>query len=173
MKITNKTKVLDGIIIDVYNATAETKDQKFPVQLFEHPGATCVAASPDGIKFLMVEQFRFGLGYSLLEFPAGKIDDPNEDPSLGALRELREETGYQAEKIVSLGHIHPAGAYIDEVVHLYYAEDLTYIGQNLDDTEELEVQLYSLDEITTMILENRITDAKTIALTMKLKAYLQ
>lgn len=173
MKIVNKKRVRKGIIIDVHEADIIMEDKQFPIEVFSHPGAVCVAATLDGTNYFLVDQFRFGLNRNLLEFPAGKIDDPSEDPILAAHRELQEETGYQANTMVPLGIMHPAGAYIDEVIHLYYAKDLEFVGQNLDETEDVEVVSYSFDDIKAMIYDDRITDAKTIALMMKLEHYLK
>lgn len=172
MKINNIIKVHVGIIIDVYEADVESGDTTFPIQTLKHPGAVCVAATLNGEDFFMVRQYRFGLGESMLEFPAGKIDNPDEDPILGAHRELLEETGYQANTMLSLGKIHPAPAYIDEVIHLYFATDLTYQGQALDEHEELELETHTLDEILEMTYNDKITDAKTVALAHKVKYYL-
>lgn len=172
MKIKNKKKILNGIIIDGYEAVAQVDDKSFPIQYFKHPGAVCIAASLDNEYFFLVEQFRFGTETQLLEFPAGKIDDPSEDPIVAAHRELSEEIGYQANEMIPLGIIHPAAAYIDEVIHLYYAKDLSYVGQNLDETESIQIKTFTLQEIEEMIYCDDITDAKTIVLYMKLKNYL-
>ena len=172
MKITNKKKILDGIIIDVYSADVETEEGSFPVQVFKHPGAVCIAAQKEDGTFFLVDQFRFGLNQNLLEFPAGKIDSPEEDPLETAHRELREETGYAAKTMIPLGIMHPAGAYIDEVLYLYYAKDLSYVGQDLDEHETLELISLSLSELKNKIFNDDITDAKTIALVMKVDHYL-
>lgn len=172
MKIKNQNKIHDGIILDLYQAQVETETGSFPVEILKHPGAVCVAATPNGTDFFMVEQFRFGLGQDVLEFPAGKIDNPDEDPILTAHRELQEETGYEASNMIYLGLMHPAPAYIDEVIHLYLATDLIYRGQNLDEHETLKVSTYSLNQILKMIDDQTITDAKTIILAHKVHQYL-
>lgn len=172
MKITNKKMIHEGIIINAYSADVIADSGSFPVEVFEHPGAVAIAASTNGKDFFLVNQFRFGLNSDLIEFPAGKIDDPFEDPILAAHRELQEETGYKAATMVPLGVIHPAGAYIDEVIHLYYAQDLEYVGQNLDEHEALDVRSYTLDTLEDMIYNDDITDAKTISLVFKVKNYL-
>lgn len=172
MKITNDKRIIDGIIIDVYEATATLADKSFPIQYFKHPGAVCVAASLDDEHFFLVDQFRFGTQTNLLEFPAGKIDDPSEDPILAAHRELSEEIGYEAKEMIPLGILHPAAAYIDEVIYLFYAKDLSFVGQNLDETESIKIEKHTLKDIESMIYNDKITDAKTIALCMKLKNYL-
>ena len=168
MKIISKIKAYEGQLIDSYNVTMSHEDQEFPVQVLSHPGAVCIAGSLDGIHYFMVNQFRFGINQDLLEFPAGKIDNPDEDPILAAYREFQEETGYSAKTMIPLGSMHPAGAYIDEVIHLYLAQDLSFVGQNLDPNEVLNVEMHTLEEIKDMIMNNQITDSKTIAICMKI-----
>ncbi len=85
--------------------------------------------------FLMVEQFRHGSSNLTMEFPAGIVDH-GESPETAALRELTEETGYSAGKIVSLGAVSPNPAFMDNRTHTFAAFDLELSGeQNLDDDE--------------------------------------
>lgn len=69
--------------------------------------------------------------------------------------------------------MHPTPAYLTEALALFYATDLEFVGQNLDEGEELHVHQLKLSEIEAKIMSNEITDAKTIALAMKLRLYLQ
>ncbi len=85
--------------------------------------------------FLMVEQFRHGSSELTIEFPAG-IVDAGETPEKAALRELKEETGYSAGKLVKLGEVSPNPAFMDNKTHTFAAFDLEVSGsQNLDDDE--------------------------------------
>ena len=80
-----------------------------------------------------------------------------------ALRELKEETGYFANKITYLGQIAPSPGFCDEVVHIYKAHELKKGETNFDHDEFLNLNEYSLEEVKNMIIEGKITDAKTIA----------
>lgn len=156
-------KVYTGTIIDVYK-----KDfNGFEAEVLDHPGGACVAAKNEKGEFYLVKQFRYAIEKCIWEFPAGKIDI-GENPEETAIRELREEIGYKAHTIKYLGKIYPSPAYLNEVLYLYYAEDLEYVGQDLDEHEELTIETFTFDEITKMVENNEIEDAKTIALCYKL-----
>ena len=85
----------------------------------------------------------------------------------------QEETGYLAEHWEDLGAFVPTCGYDNEVIHLYYADDLTFVGQHLDDTEFLNVFTMSLENIFREINEGKIQDGKTIILAYKLKEILE
>ena len=161
-------KVYQGSIIDVYKKDFDG----FEAEILDHPGGVCIAAKNDNNEFFLVKQFRFAIEQNIWEFPAGKID-PGEDPKNTALRELREEIGYEAGKIKYLGKIYPSPAYLNEVLYLYYAYDLNFVGQDLDENEELEVETASFEQIGHMIKNNIIEDAKTISLYYKLLEFEQ
>lgn len=137
-------------------------------EVIEHPGAAGVVAFDEDGKLLLVRQYRYPVGEELLELPAGKID-PGETPLECAARELHEETGYKAEKFVSLGKFYPAAAYDGEVVHLFYAEGLTPCKQKLDEDEILVVEHIDFDEAVRMVLENEMLDSKTQIGILKIK----
>lgn len=157
-------KRYDGIVIDVYRKNFDG----FEAEILDHPGGVCIAAEKDDGSFFLVKQFRYGIEKELWEFPAGTID-PNEKPETTALRELREEVGYEAKHIEYMGKIYPSPAYLNEVLYLYYASDLNFVGQSLDEDEDLLVETISFDELTQLVESNKIEDAKTIALYYKLK----
>lgn len=163
-------KQYDGIIVDVYYSSFETQSGPFKAEVVKHPGGATIAATHDNVHFYMVDQFRFGTDKIMTEFPAGKRDN-KEDFIEVARRELREEIGYSAQTIIPLGYIETSPAFLDETLHLYYATDLEYVGQDLDEGEDVRVHLMTLDEIDHAIQNNEITDAKTIALAMKLRHY--
>lgn len=165
-------KVYEGIIVDIERTVFTQEDAAFDAEIIVHPGGAVIAASPDGENFLMVKQFRFAANETMLEFPAGKLE-PGEDPASVALRELEEETGYRAHSLVSLGHVYSSPAIFTECIHLYYAHDLEFVGQNLDEGEELEVSTLNFQELEAMALNNSITDGKSVALIFKLKHYLE
>ena len=126
-----------------------------------HNGAAAIIPIlPDG-RVVMERQYRYAHGQVLLEIPAGKLDTPDESPIAGARRELLEETGITAGKITPLGEIITAPALLNEVVHLFLAEDLTVGKRKLDEGEFLDVEYIPLDDLVNMVMKGEITDAKT------------
>jgi ADP-ribose pyrophosphatase len=126
----------------------------------KHPGATCIVAEFEDGRLLLERQFRYATGRVMIEFPAGKLD-PKENPLVCAQRELKEETGYWARSWHTLGDIHLAIGYSDEVIHVFHANGLVQGEAMLDQDEFLDVFAATPEEIEQMIRDNRITDAKT------------
>ena len=126
-----------------------------------HIGAVCVLPLlPDG-RCVMERQYRYAHGRVFLEIPAGKLDAPDEDPESAARRELREETGAVAGKLTPLGILDTSPALIDEKIHMYLAEELTFGDRSLDEDEFLDVELIPLSELYRMVMNGEIRDAKT------------
>ena len=156
MDVVKKNRLLKGAIFDVY---ASQFSDGFNAQVIQSSDAVCIAATRDGINYFLVEQFRYGINQSLLEFPAGKID-LDEAPEDAARRELREEIGYEAKTLVPLGKVYSSPAMVSEALYLYYASDLEYVGQDLDEDEVL-----SIKEVAFEALEENIqNDAKSMSL---------
>ena len=154
--------VFDGRLLKVYSDCIELPDgNKAAREYIKHVGAACVIPLTDDNKVAMVRQYRYPMGKVLLEIPAGKLDGKNEDHFLAASRELREETGAVADKMVYLGEFYPTPAYSDEVIHMYLALGLEFGEADTDDDEFLELELYPLDTLVEMVLDGRISDGKT------------
>lgn len=136
-------------------------------EVVRHPGGVCVAARDEHGRWLMVDQFRYAFQTVLTEFPAGKLE-PGEDPIEAAQRELIEETGYSALELLPAGQLYPSPGYLNEIIHLYIAPHCTYVGQQLDYHEFLNVKTMTLDELNASVMNQTQTDAKTMALIFKL-----
>ena len=162
--------VYDGKIITVFKDEVELSTGKTSFrEVVEHSGGVVIFAlcKKDGVeKVLMVKQFRYPLKHALLELPVGKLEK-GEDPFEAAKRELKEETGYVAEKWQDLGYVFTSPGYSDEKLYLYKAEDLEFVGECPDEGEILIEYEYTIDEIKKMIKNNEITDAKTICAVMR------
>ena len=137
-------------------------------EVVEHSGGSSVLCVMDG-KVLLVKQFRYPFGKEIWEIPAGKLNEC-ESPDITALRELEEEGGIKAERVVKTFEVYPTPAYTNEVIRIYRAEGLTETEQHLDKDEFLSGQWFDKDTLKEMIKDGRIKDAKTlIALLSELK----
>ncbi len=152
----------EGRFLRVFEDTVRCPDGHVaPREYLRHPGAVAVVPLLDDGRLVMERQFRYPLGRSFIEFPAGKID-PGEDILACAQRELREETGYDAREWTYLGGFHNAIGYCDEKIEIYLARGLTFDAAASDDGEVLEVFTATLDELLGWIAAAKVTDVKTI-----------
>ncbi len=135
-------------------------------EVVEHPGGVCIAALTDRQELLFVRQFRYPYGKVIRELPAGKLA-PGEDPLEAAKRELAEETGAVAAHYQPLGQLYPSPGFLNEIIHLYLATDLTFGRTNPDEDEFLEVERIPLEQAVRMVLGGQLTDAKTQVAVLK------
>lgn len=126
-----------------------------------HPGAVLVIPILDDGRLVMERQFRYPIGKTFIEFPAGKID-PNEDPLVTGQRELLEETGYAARDWLYVVALHPCIGYSNEVIHIYLATGLQAGAHNRDHDESLEVFTMTMNEAMDAMRRGEITDGKTM-----------
>src|SRR5690606_2364205 len=133
-----------------------------------HPGAVVIIPLLDDGTVLMERQFRYPVGRVMTELPAGKLD-PGEAPLDCARRELLEETGYTARQWAHAGDLHLAIAYSTEVIHIFFARELTQGRQQLDQDEFLEVITLPADELLAGCRQGVVTDAKTLTCTLWLQ----
>ena len=117
----------------------------------------------------LIRQYRYAVGKMLLEIPAGTLER-GELPLDCAVRELREETGYEAEVIEPLLSCFMVPGYSDEVIHYFVARGLSVVGDDPEMDEDITLELHDLVDVRRMIEENVIEDAKTIVGILSLKS---
>ena len=136
------------------------------LELIRHPGAAAVipcASEPPGADptILMIKQYRYATGGTVWEIPAGTLG-PGEDPEACARRELREEAGVTAGRVERLTSIWTTPGFTDEVIHLYWARDLTPATAAREPDEYIEVVPRPLSQVLSGIRDGEIRDAKTM-----------
>jgi ADP-ribose diphosphatase len=165
-------EVFAGTLLHVRRDVVRLPDGSEGVREYiRHPGAVAIVALFDDGRVLLERQFRYPHGREFIELPAGKLE-PGEPHADTARRELLEETGYVASEWTWLGVISTAIAYTDESIELYLARGLQKREAKLDAGEFLEVLTPSFDEAVAMLRDGRITDAKTVAGLLWVRAFL-
>jgi ADP-ribose pyrophosphatase len=140
--------------------------------LIKHPGAAAVIPVMEDGRLILVEQYRNALGHKTMEIPAGGIEK-GETPLQCVTREIEEETGYRAANIEPLIEVITAIGFCDEKIPIFVAKELTKTEQKLDEDEEIEIKIMSLEEAVTLILNGTIIDSKTISGILAYKASLE
>ena len=166
-KILYEGKVINLKILDTELENGERAKR----EIVEHPGGVLVISIDENKDVLMVKQYRVPFGRMLLEAPAGKLDK-GEDTSVAAARELREETGLIADKMVFMGNFYPTVGVCDENLRMYLATGLTQGEDDPDEDEFINVEKIHIDKLVDMIMNNEIKDGKTIAAVLKAKILL-
>lgn len=155
-------QVYRGHLLDVRRDEVRLPDGTMAAREYVvHPGAVMVVALLDDGRLVVERQWRYALGRTMLEFPAGKLD-AGESPFACAVRELAEETGYQAREWARAGILHNAIAYSTEGIEVWFARGLAPGPQRLDAGEFLEVAAASEDELGALAASGELTDAKTL-----------
>ena len=127
----------------------------------DHPEAAAIVAFPDRDHILMVRQWRYAIGGETLEIPAGKVD-PGEATEVCAGRELMEETGQKASRLIEIFSYFPAIGYANEVIRIFIASGLERISVKEDNDEISGVELVKLEQVHDMIMSGRVRDGKTV-----------
>ena len=162
-----------GVIVDVTLDHAELCDGRTVLrEVVHHSGGVSVLPVDDEGNCYMVRQFRYPAGETMLEIPAGKRER-GEEPLCCAKRELSEETGFDADRFVDLGHFYATPGYCNEVIYVYLATGLHPGKSHPDDGEFLNVEKISLDALCEMAMRGELIDAKSIIAVLKAKRFLE
>ena len=135
--------------------------------VLEYPDwVNVIAITKDG-RFVMERQYRYGADSTNYEIPCGVMEE-GETPLQAAQRELQEETGYGGGEWKELMCISPNPTSMTNMTHCFVAEGVEKIsGQNLDDTEDLEVHLMSREDVLMLLKNNEMIQSLMIAPLLK------
>ena len=140
--------------------------------IFEFRGWANVLALTKNNEAVLVRQYRHGVCEALWELPGGIVED-EEDPLNGARRELQEETGYTASRIIHVGKLYPNPALQTNTLHSFLALDAERVSeQQLDAGEDIEVRLGPLEELIRMAKRAEFLHALHVAVLFQALVYL-
>ena len=156
-----------GIIVDVSVDQVELPDGSVSFrEVVDHPGGVAILPVDEQGQAWCVRQYRYPFQTHLLEIPAGKLER-GEDPQACAIRELGEETGFQAGRLLPLGRVYTSPGFSQEVLHLYLALDLRAGPAHPDRGELLDVVSLPFHRLLDQVMAGEVQDGKTVAAVLK------
>lgn len=153
-------KIYKGRKFSLIIKTTRKKNKKTIEDAIEHSGVAAILAI-ENEKVILEKQKRYPNGF-VLEIPAGTIEK-GEKPIVCAFREFKEETGYEAQKMLPLIKFHPSISFSTEVVHCFVALKIKKVSkQKLEEYENISIVKMDFKKILKKIKQGEITDSKTI-----------
>ena len=149
-------------VFDVYEGDVSLPDGRIFRQCWiDHK--PCIAVVPVDAKgeLVLIHQFRPATGGMIVEIPAGNMDREGEEVEACVQRELAEEVGFRAGRLVRLFEGYLVPGYCNEYMYFYLALDLSPAKLPGDEDEYIQVMTVSFAEARQMIRDGRIIDAKT------------
>ncbi len=141
------------------------------LEIIEHGGSVVLLPIDDDGNLLFVRQYRHAAGGDLLELPAGTRDG-DEPFEACAAREIREETGMEANKLQKVGEFFLAPGYSTEFMAVYLATGLKENPLDADEDEFLQVEKIPVKKAIEMAERGEMPDAKSLAALLLARPYL-
>jgi ADP-ribose pyrophosphatase len=140
-------------------------------EYIRHSGGVGIVPVVDG-NVVLIEQFRIAIERPLIELPAGRLE-PNEDPMSCAARELEEEIGYRANKLIPIASYFASVGNSNERMYLFLALDLEKTRRRLESDERIGEIVISLEDVKKKLEKQEFEDSKTIIGLREALAYLE
>lgn len=155
--------VYPGRAFTVRQETVRLPDNRLSkLDIVDHIGSVIILPVDQTGELLFVRQYRHPARQDLLELPAGTLE-VDEAPEDCARREVREETGMAAGKLLLLGGFYLAPGYSTEYMHVYLATELRSDPLEADVDEFLSVERLSVEQAFAQAESGRLPDSKTLA----------
>ena len=162
MKITASKEIYRCSLFGVTEDEAADKTGwKIKRSVVRHRGSAVMMPVDDRNRIMLVRQYRLPANQPLWELPAGKLDE-GEKPLQAAKRELTEETGLRAKTWKKLVSFYPSPGYVEEIMTIFLATDLTQGKAQPMEDERIETRWFKKKEVRDMLRANEIIDAKTM-----------
>lgn len=157
-----------GRVFDVYEGDVTFPDGRigFFSWLTHQPVIVVLPVTSDG-NLILLNQYRPAIGATLLEAPAGTMDKGEESVEECVQREMAEETGFRAERLVKVFEGYAVPGYCNEYMHFFIACGLYRAPLPGDEDEYIETVEVAFADASAMVVDGRIRDCKT-ALSIRL-----
>jgi len=151
--------------------TPDGKETKF--EIVEHHGSVVIVPVDNQGNMWFVRQYRHAAGMDMLELPAGTRDSADEPYEECAAREIREETGMEADKLERIGEFYLAPGYSTEFMGVFLATDLKHNPLDPDADEFLSIEKMPVKDAIAMAERGEMPDAKSLAALFMAKPHLE
>ncbi len=166
-------RIYQGHAFNVRRDEVRMPDQHIAhLDIIEHVGAVTILPVDGEGRILFVRQYRHATGRELLELPAGTLE-PGEPAETCAYREIREETGFAAGKLVKIGEFFLAPGYSTEYMLVFLASELAHAPLPGDQDEFISLQPIPVKEAYRMARQGEIMDGKSLAALLLAQPFLQ
>jgi len=129
--------------------------------LREGDSVVVLPLTTDG-EVVVIEEWRQAVKRVNRALPAGSMEDTDDEPRAAVYRELREETGYEADSVRHLYTAEPANGYADSVFHYFLAEGCTPTArQDLDFNESIRVETATFDDLLASVRSGELQDGRS------------
>lgn len=150
-----------GKIFSLWGGQVELDNGDVAVREYiRHSGGVGIVPVVDG-NIILIRQFRISIERELIELPAGRLE-PNETPMECADRELEEEIGYRANKLIPIASYFASVGNSNERMYLFLALDLEKTERRLESDERIREVVMSLETIKEKLEKQEFEDSKTI-----------
>ena len=162
MKIVKKEKIFSGKLLSIYKRlVVDSNKNVWERETASYDGSASCIVAVENNEIVMIRQFRPSVEETLIEIPAGRIEE-GETPAEAARREFEEETGLIPLNLRKLVEFYPTPGFVDEKLYLFFADKFDKGKVHLDAGEFLDVFRLPVSKVDEYIFSNKIRDAKTL-----------
>jgi ADP-ribose pyrophosphatase len=167
----HQKEIYKGKIFSLWGGQVALDNGEVTVREYiRHPGGVAMVPVVDG-NVILIRQFRISIERELIELPAGRLE-PDEEPMSCAARELEEEIGYRAKRLIPLASYFASVGTSNERMYLFLALDLERTAQRLESDERISEVVMPLEVVREKLAKQEFEDSKTLIGLREMIAYL-